>query len=98
MALAAGEVARFSIRRLRQGFSVKEFRNLRALSTTIEGHHAVVELVAVPAPTARSGVRTYLRCPACGKLCLVVGFDIPGRRWGCRACLGWRSRKRPRIA
>ncbi len=98
MALATADVVRFSIRQLRQGFTAREFRKLRAVALEVDGLGVEVGLVSTAAPTARSGYRRYLRCPSCSDLCLVVGLDVASRRWGCRTCLRWRARKLPRVS
>lgn len=90
MALYADEVVRFSLPAVRLTCWPRDFREADSVMIWHGDIPAVVGLVRVPSVGTRSGVRVWMKCPACDEVVGTVGcYD---GRWGCRRCLGWRAR------
>lgn len=85
------EVARFSIANLRKQLG-PAWRDLKAVTLTIDGEMVTIALVDEVYPSSYSGHRKMFRC-GCGLAGFVVGV-VPGRGVCCRRCGRWKGRDR----
>jgi hypothetical protein len=86
------QVVRVTLGQLRGLYPPRRFRELRQVELSHAGSSTLAEIVTVGGVGCISRQRRWLRCPRCGRLVTVVGHLAES--WGCRSCLGWRSRNR----
>ncbi len=92
MALYRDEVARVTIRQVRNQFSPRLFNHLSRVKLRHGTVSCVVVVERIRGAGCFGGHRRWFRCPRCAARTVVIGFAYDGP--GCRACVRWRGRNR----
>ena len=95
MALYREEVARVTLRQVRNQFSPRLFNYLSRVKLRHGTVSCDVVVEKLPGAGCFGGQRRWFRCPRCAARTVVIGFAYDGP--GCRACIGWRGRNRLRL-
>lgn len=91
--LWADQIPIVTLARLRSMYRPRRFRELSSIELDVDGVHTEIEIILEPGDGAVRGPRRWLRCHACRRRAVALGF-VPGFSWSCRTCLGWRARAR----
>jgi hypothetical protein len=94
VALYRDEVARVTLPQVRAQFPPRTFKALSRVKLNHGTQSCVVAVETSPVSSCFGGARRWFRCPRCGARAVVIGFACDGP--GCRACVRWRNRNRPR--
>lgn len=88
------QVARVTLAQVRAQFPPRVSRTLPSVQLQHGGVECTAAIAAKEGVGCIAGLRRWFRCPRCEALVAVLGC-VDGV-WGCRKCLGWRSRNRRR--
>ncbi len=86
-------VTRCSLAQLRASYSSRAYRALTRVRLECSGIACEVAIVLMRTPGCLAAERRWFVCPRCGGQAAVLGC-VEGIGWGCRRCVGWRSRNR----